>query len=73
MTENIAQQFLEVLTDLNRLAYDNNDPMRYSKLKARMLGLQILSEAVSRAREMVAMVTNIETDHKESTATQGKI
>lgn len=69
MSDNIAEQFSAVLTDLNRLTYDNEDPMRYSKRKARMIGLQLLSEAVSRARELVELNQNIEMNYKDSKVT----
>lgn len=66
----LMTELAEIITDMRRLDYDNDDPMRYSKRMARELAGSILRDACQQARAALALVGSIE--HDQRTAVEVK-
>jgi len=62
----IAEDLAALLTDLNRMTYDNEDPMRFSKRTAKSAAYRILTDAIQAARQVAELPGLIDTDFKES-------
>lgn len=62
MTTSLLEEVARVLTDGNRMVWDNNDPARYSKRAAKALALDILLDAVARASRALELAKLIEDD-----------
>ena len=61
----LMTEIAEIITDIRRIDYDNDDPTRYSKRCARDLAVSILRNSAQEARAALALVGAIERDHKE--------
>lgn len=66
MSAQLAEDFAALLTDLRRMAFDNADPMRYSKRRAKEAALRVLEDAVSTARRVAELPGLIDVDHQEA-------
>ena len=60
MTEqDLMTTIAEIITDLRRIEYDRNDPMRHCKGSAKRLAGKILSDAAQQARDALLVVNEI--------------
>ena len=73
MTEDLMTEIAEIITDMRRIEYDLNDPMRHCKGELKRLVGKILADAASQARDALLIVERIkyeqaraETDAKET-------
>ena len=48
-----------IITDMHRIEYDINDPMRNCKYMAKRLAVKILSDAAQQARDALLVVNEI--------------
>lgn len=62
----LAEDFSALLTDLRRMQFDNEDPMRYAKRRAKEAALRVLEDAVSTARRVAELPGLIEMDYREA-------
>lgn len=60
MTEqDLMTTIAAIITDMRRIEYDINDPMRHCKGSAKRLAGKILSDAAQQARDALLVVTEI--------------
>ena len=60
MTEqDLMTTIAEIITDMRRIEYDRNDPMRHCKGSAKRLAGKILSDAAQQARDALLVVNEI--------------
>ena len=60
MTEqDLMTTIAEIITDMRRIEYDINDPMRHCKGRAKRLAGKILSDAAQQARDALLVVNEI--------------
>lgn len=60
MTEqDLMTTIAAIITDMHRIEYDINDPMRHCKGSAKRLAGKILSDAAQQAREALLVVNEI--------------
>ena len=60
MTEqDLMTTIAEIITDMHRIEYDINDPMRHCKGSAKRLAGKILSDAAQQARDALLVVNEI--------------
>ena len=60
MTEqDLMTTIAEIITDMRRIEYDINDPMRHCKGSAKRLAGKILSDAAQQARDALLVVNQI--------------
>ena len=64
MINNLGRDFAAVLTDVSRMEYDIEDPMRHSKRRIKNDALCLLCNAVDEARRLVELADLIDKDHK---------
>jgi|GEM_PF-6431307 hypothetical protein len=55
----LMTEIAEIITDMRRIEYDRNDPMRHCKSSAKRLAGKILSDAAQQAREALLVVNEI--------------
>ena len=51
MTEDLMTKIAEIITDMRRIEYDLNDPMRHCKNELKRLVGNILADAASQSRD----------------------
>ena len=51
MTDDLMTEIAEIITDMRRIEYDLNDPMRHCKSELKRLAGNILADATSQARD----------------------
>lgn len=66
MSAQLAEDFSALLTDLRRMSFDNTDPMRFSKRRAKEAALRVLEDAVSTARRVAELPELIDFDLQEA-------
>ena len=66
MSASLAEDFALLLADLRRMEYNNDDPMRHSKRRAKTEALRILQDAVACARNVAELPGLIAFDHQEA-------
>lgn len=60
MSQNdLMTELAEIVTDIRRIEYDHNDPLRHCKGEARRLAAKILGDAVSQARDALLIIERI--------------
>ena len=60
MTEqDLMTKIAAIITDMRRIEYDINDPMRHCKGSAKRLAGKILSDAAQQARDALLVVNQI--------------
>lgn len=60
MTEqDLMTTIAEIITDMRRIEYDINDPLRHCKGSAKRLAGKILSDAAQQARDALLVVNEI--------------
>ena len=60
MTEqDLMTTLAAIITDMHRIEYDINDPMRHCKGSAKRLAAKILSDAAQQARDALLVVNEI--------------
>ena len=60
MTEqDLMTTIAAIITDMRRIEYDRNDPMRHCKGSAKRLAGKILSDAAQQARDALLVVNEI--------------
>ena len=60
MTEqDLMTKIAAIITDMRRIEYDINDPMRHCKGSAKRLAGKILSDAAQQARDALLVVNEI--------------
>ena len=60
MTEqDLMTTIAEIITDMRRIEYNRNDPMRHCKSSAKRLAGKILSDAAQQARDALLVVNEI--------------
>lgn len=60
MTEqDLMTTITEIITDMRRIEYDINDPLRHCKGSAKRLAGKILSDAAQQARDALLVVNEI--------------
>lgn len=60
MTEqDLMTTIAAIITDMHRIEYDINDPMRHCKGSAKRLAGKILSDAAQQARDALLVVSEI--------------
>ena len=60
MTEqDLMTTIAAIITDMRRIEYDINDPMRHCKSSAKRLAGKILSDAAQQARDALLVVNEI--------------
>ena len=60
MTEqDLMTTIAEIITDMRRIEYNRNDPMRHCKGSAKRLAGKILSDAAQQARDALLVVNQI--------------
>jgi len=55
----LMTEIAEIITDMRRIEYDRNDPMRHCKGSAKRLAGKILSDAAQQARDALLVVNEI--------------
>lgn len=55
-----------IITDMRRIEYDINDPMRHCKGSAKRLAGKILSDAAHQARDALLVVSEIDYTQKRA-------
>lgn len=66
----LMTDFARVVTDLNRMSFENSDPMRHSKRAARATALAVLHDAVQTATAAMHIIAAIEDGEKDARAAQ---
>ena len=59
MTDDLMTQIAEIITDMRRIEYDLNDPMRHCKSELKRLVGNIFADAASQARDALLIVERI--------------
>ena len=57
--QDLMTTIAEIITDMRRIEYDINDPMRHCKGSAKRLAGKILSDAAQQARDALLVVNQI--------------
>ena len=57
--QDLMTTIAEIITDMRRIEYDINDPMRHCKGSAKRLAGKILSDAAQQARDALVVVNQI--------------
>ena len=57
--QDLMTTIAEIITDMRRIEYDINDPMRHCKGSAKRLAGKILSDAAQQARDALLVVNEI--------------
>lgn len=58
--QDLMTELAEIITDMRRIEYDINDPMRHSKGEAKRLAGKILADAAQQARDALLIVHRID-------------
>lgn len=53
-------EIAEIITDIRRIEYNLNDPLRHCKSEAKRLATKVLSDAANRARDVLILISQIE-------------
>ena len=56
----LMTEIAEIITDMRRIEYDRNDPMRHCKGSAKRLAGKILSDAAQQAQDALLIVHQID-------------
>ena len=60
MSQNdLMTEIAEIITDMRRIEFNLNDPMRHCKAEAKRLAGKILTDAASQARDALLIVERI--------------
>ena len=57
--QDLMTTIAEIITDMRRIEYDINDPMRHCKGSAKRLAANILSDAAKQARDALDVANEI--------------
>ena len=57
--QDLMTTIAEIITDMRRIEYNRNDPMRHCKGSAKRLAGKILSDAAQQARDALLVVNQI--------------
>ena len=58
--QDLMTTIAEIITDMRRIEYDINDPMRHCKSSAKRLAEKILSDAAQQAQDALLIVPEID-------------
>ncbi len=65
MSQNdLMTEIAEIITDMRRIEYDANDPMRHCKGEAKRLAAKILADAAQQARDALLIVSRIDYEQR---------
>lgn len=56
----LMTEIAEIITDIRRIEYNLNDPLRHCKSEAKRLAMGALSDAAKQARETLILISQIE-------------
>ncbi|HML83333.1 MAG TPA: hypothetical protein PKE37_16385 [Thiomonas arsenitoxydans] len=64
--QDLMTTIAEIITDMRRIEYDINDPMRHCKGSAKRLAGKILSDAAQQARDALLLVQEIDYEKRRA-------
>lgn len=67
MSTRLMTDFAAVVTDLDRMGFDLDDPLRHAKRTAKNAAYHALTNAVMQAGQLVALVRDMDDSQKGTT------